>query len=88
MASLLRPATCAWVAPSSGRRCSAPATYTVRLLTVAGASLTVGACAAHLGPLVRRSLADPTILRAIVTHYAQMAGPGGAAGPAIEPGSQ
>ena len=84
MASLPPPATCAWIAPSGGAPCSVPATYTVLLLTAAGAALVVGACARHLGPLVRRSLANPTITHAIVTP---LSGSGGGAGPAVEPGA-
>ena len=70
MSAILCPATCAWVTPARGAPCSAPATYTVLLLTAAGAPLVVGACATHLGPLVRRSLAHPTITHASVTHVA------------------
>ena len=84
MSDIPRPPTCAWVIPSRGGRCAAPAAYTVRLRSAAGAALWVGACATHLGPLVRRSLAHPTILHAIVTP---LSGSGGAAGPAVEPGA-
>jgi hypothetical protein len=65
MAAIRRAFPCAWVA-SRGGPCATPAAYTVRLLTAAGAPLMVGACAAHLGPLIKRSLTHPTIVQASV----------------------
>lgn len=66
MAAFRHVPSCAWAAPSRGTPCAAPAAYTVLLLTAAGAPLTVEACAVHLGPLIKRSLADPMIARASV----------------------
>ena len=61
MAAIRGALPCAWVAPSRGTPCAAPAAYRVLLLTAAGPPLTVGACAGHLGPLIKRSLGDPMI---------------------------
>ena len=66
MAAIQHVPPCAWVAPSRGTPCATPAAYTALLLTAAGAPLRVGACAVHLGPLIKRSLADPMVAHASV----------------------
>jgi hypothetical protein len=70
MAAIRGALPCAWVAVSRGTPCATPAAYSVLLLTAAGAPLTVGACAGHLGPLIKRSLADPRIAYASVERGA------------------
>jgi hypothetical protein len=68
MAAIQPLPSCAWIAPSRGTPCATTAAYTVLLLTAAGAPLRVEACAVHLGPLIKRSLADPMIARASVVQ--------------------
>jgi hypothetical protein len=60
--------TCAWLAPATLAPCRRPAAYAVTLTTAAGAPLPLHACAIHVGALVRRSFAHPTITRALVTR--------------------
>jgi hypothetical protein len=88
MATIRRPTHCAWVIPAHGTLCAAPAPYTVLVLSAAAATLMLGVCTTHLGPLVERSLAHPTIPHVIVTRYAQWSESGDAASLVIEPESQ
>ena len=66
MAAVHYSLRCAWIARAHKAPCAAPVAYTLRLLTVAGVSLAVGACPTHLGPLIRRSLTHPTIVHTSV----------------------
>ena len=63
--TLLRPA-CSWCAPTTLARCTAAPAYTVELITAAGAPLPLHACAVHVGALLVRSFANPSISRASV----------------------
>jgi hypothetical protein len=66
MAAAHHAPRCAWITRAHKTPCAAPVAYMLRLLTTAGVPLAVGACPTHLGPLIRRSLTHPTIVRTSV----------------------